>query len=70
MAVGKAKSNKRIKSMENQKEKRRDVQKVAKLLLTIAKNSFEVAERVNEETDIEGQEIPNSGRPQKSWCGS
>ena len=38
-----------------------DVQKVTKLLLTIAKNPFEVAERLNEETGIEGQEIPTSG---------
>ena len=38
-----------------------DVQKVTKLLLTVAKNPYEVAERLNEETDIEGQEIPTSG---------
>ena len=38
-----------------------DVQKVTKLLLTIAKNPFEVAERLNEETDFEGQEISTSG---------
>ena len=37
-----------------------DVQKVTKLFLTIAKNPFETAEHVNEETDIEGKEIPNS----------
>ena len=38
-----------------------DVQKVTKLLLTITKNPFEVAELLNEEMDIEGQEIPTSG---------
>ena len=48
------------------KKDEEDVQKVTKLLLTIVKIPSEVAERVNEETDIEGQEIPNSGRSRKS----
>ena len=43
------------------KRDQEDVQKVTKLLLTVAKNPFEVAERVNEETDIEGQEMLNLG---------
>ena len=40
-----------------------DVQKVTKLLLTIVKNPSEVAKRVNEETDNEGQETGRSRNP-------